>query len=61
MHIYFTMGVLPGISPKINVVFILILSFLKNEARIPDLNQKKTIPFEDYPFYSEPPITLQRG
>jgi hypothetical protein len=60
MHIYFTMGVLPGIRPKNNVIF-LILSFLKNEARIPDLCQKNTMLFEDYPFYSEPPVTFQRG
>jgi hypothetical protein len=60
MHIYFTMGVLPGIHPKNNVIFP-ILSFLKNEARIPDFCQKKTIPFEEYPSSSEPPVTFQRG
>jgi hypothetical protein len=45
------MGVLPGKRPKNNVVFILFLSFLEKEAKIPDLYQKKTIPFEDYSFY----------
>jgi len=49
MHIYFTMDVLSGIRPKTNVVFNLFLSFLKNEARIPDLCKKILYPLKNTP------------
>ena len=43
MHIYFTMSVLPVISTKYKVIYMLILSLYKKEAKIPDFCQRKRL------------------